>query len=50
MNQKALGAVSLGMKQAGHEADRPPSSTIVLKARMEIYLHSPVRHHGLVLN
>jgi hypothetical protein len=39
------GALSLEVKQPGHEADYSvPSSP-----KLELYLHSPIRSHGMVL-
>jgi hypothetical protein len=35
------GALSLGVKQLGHEADHSPASRAKVKEYMEVYLHSP---------
>jgi hypothetical protein len=49
--QQVLGALSLGVKQLGHATDHsPPSSAKVKQASMELYLHSPIYLHGMVLN
>jgi hypothetical protein len=47
-SQWVPGALSLGVKQPGREADNSflmPSSRM-----MELYLHSPICLHGIVLN
>jgi hypothetical protein len=44
------GALSLGVKQLGHEADHSPPSSAEVKERVELYLHSPISLHGMVLN
>jgi hypothetical protein len=35
------GALSLGVKQLGREADHPPPSSAEVKEYVELYLHSP---------
>jgi len=35
------GALSLGVKQQGHEADHSPPSSAEVKECVELYLHSP---------
>jgi len=45
-----IGALSLGLKRPGREADHsPPSSAEVIEC-VELYLHSPVRLRGVVLS
>jgi len=34
---------------SGREADHSPPSSTEVKERVEMYLHSPVRLHGVVL-
>jgi hypothetical protein len=42
------GALSLEIKWPGHEAYHSPPSSAV-KECMKLYLHSPIRLHGMVL-
>jgi hypothetical protein len=44
------GAFSLRVKHPGHEADHSPLSSAEVKEWVELYLHSPIRLHGMVLN
>jgi hypothetical protein len=44
------GALSLGVKLPGREADHSPPSSAEVKESMELYLHSPIRLHGVVLS
>jgi hypothetical protein len=44
------GALSLGVKRPGREADHSPSSSAEVKECVELYLHSPIRLHGMVLS
>jgi hypothetical protein len=44
------GAPSLGIKRPGSEADHSPPSSAEVKECVELYLHSPIRLHGVVLN
>jgi hypothetical protein len=44
------GALSLGVKRPGHEADLSPPSSAEVKECVELYLHSPIRLHGVVLS
>jgi len=44
------GALSLGVKQPGREADYSPLSSAEVKEWLELYLHSPIRLHGVVLS
>jgi hypothetical protein len=44
-------ALSVGVKQPGHEADHsPPSSSAEVKECTELCLHFPVCLHGVVLS
>jgi hypothetical protein len=38
--QRVLGALSLGVKRPGREADHSPPSNAEVKERVELYLHS----------
>jgi hypothetical protein len=44
------GALSLGVKRSGCEADRSPPSSAEINECVELYLHSPIRLHCVVLN
>jgi hypothetical protein len=44
------GALSLGVKQLGCEADHSPPSSAEVKECLELYLHFPIHLHGLVLS
>jgi hypothetical protein len=44
------GTLSLGLKQPGREADHSPPSSAEIKECVELYLHSPIRLHGVVLS
>jgi hypothetical protein len=44
------GALSLGVKRPGRETDHSPTSNVEVKECMELYLHYPVRLHGVVLS
>jgi hypothetical protein len=48
--QWVLGALSLGVKRPEREADHSPPSSAEVKECVELYLHSPIRLHGLVLS
>jgi hypothetical protein len=43
-------ALSQEIKRAGHEADHSPPSSSEVKEWVELYLHSPIRFHGVVLS
>jgi hypothetical protein len=45
-----LEAVSLEVKRPWHEADHSPPSSTEFKECVELYLHSPIRLHGVVLS
>jgi hypothetical protein len=44
------GALSLGVKRPGREADHSPPFSAEVKEWVELYLHSPIRLHGVVLS
>jgi hypothetical protein len=44
------GALSVGVKRLGCETDSSPPSSSEVKECVEIYLHSPIRLHGVVLS
>jgi len=44
------GALSLGAKRPGREADHSPPSSAEVKECVKLYLHSPIRLHGVVLS
>jgi hypothetical protein len=48
--QWAPGALSLGVKRLGREADHSSPSSAEVKECVEIYLHYPIRLHGVVLS
>jgi hypothetical protein len=48
--QWVLGAPSLEVKRPGGEADRSPPSSAEVKECAELYLHSPIQLHGVVLS
>jgi hypothetical protein len=43
------GALSLGVKRPRREADRSPPSSAEVKECVDLYLHSQIRLHGVVL-
>jgi hypothetical protein len=43
------GALSLEIKRPGRETDHSPPSGAKVKECVELYLHSPIRLHGVVL-
>jgi hypothetical protein len=45
-----IGALSLGIKRPGREADHSLPSSAEAKECVELYLHSPIRLHGVVLS
>jgi hypothetical protein len=47
--QWVLRALSLGLKRRGREADQSPPSSAEIKECVQLYRHSPVRLHGVVL-
>jgi hypothetical protein len=44
------GILSLGVKRPGREADHSSPSSAEAKESVELYLHSPIRLHGVVLS
>jgi hypothetical protein len=46
--QWVRGALSLEVKGPGREADHSPPSSAEVKECVELYLHSPIRLHGVV--
>jgi hypothetical protein len=44
------GALSLEIKRPGPEADHSPPSNVEVKECVELYLHSTIRLHGVVLS
>jgi hypothetical protein len=48
--QGVPGALSLGVKRPGREPDHSPPSSAEVKEWVELYLHSPMRLHGVVLS
>jgi hypothetical protein len=44
------GPLSLVIKRPGCEADHSPPSSAEVKECVELYLHSPIRLHGVVLS
>jgi hypothetical protein len=48
--QLVPGALSLGVKRPGREADHLPQSSAEVKELVQLYLHSPIRLHGMVLS
>jgi hypothetical protein len=44
------GALSLGVKRPAREADHSPPSSAKVKECLELYFHSPIRLHGVVLS
>jgi hypothetical protein len=48
--QRIPGALSLRVKQPGREPDHSPPSSAEVKKCMELYLHFPIRFHGVVLS
>jgi hypothetical protein len=43
------GALSLGVKWLGHEADHSPPTNAEIK-KMDLYIHSPIHLHDIGLN
>jgi hypothetical protein len=39
-----------GVKRPGREADHSPLSSAEVKECLELYVHSPIRLHGVVLS
>jgi desulfoferrodoxin (superoxide reductase-like protein) len=43
-------ALSPGVKRQGREADHSPPASAEVKENVALYIHSPIRLHGVVLN
>jgi hypothetical protein len=48
--QWVQGALSLGIERPGREANHSPTSSAEVKECVELYLHSRIRLHGVVLS
>jgi hypothetical protein len=48
--QWVSGALSLAVKRPVLEADQSPPSSAEVKECVELYLHSPIRLHGVALS
>jgi hypothetical protein len=48
--QWVLGALSLGVERLGREADHSPLSSAEVTECEKLYIHSPIRLHGVVLS
>jgi hypothetical protein len=48
--QWVLGTLSPGVKRPGCEANRSPPASADVKKNVDLYIHSPIRLHGVVLN
>jgi len=48
--QWVTGALSLGVKRPGREADHSPPSSAEVKECVELFLHYPIRLNGVVLS
>jgi hypothetical protein len=44
------GALSPGVKRSRREADHSPPSSAEVKNAWKLYIHSPIRLHGVVLS
>jgi hypothetical protein len=44
------GTLSPGVKRPGFEADHSPLTSAEAKKNLAIYIHSPIRLHGVVFN
>jgi hypothetical protein len=44
------GALSTGVKRPGPEADHSPQTNAEVKTNVDLYIHSYMRLHGVVLN
>jgi hypothetical protein len=44
------GALSPGVKRPGSEADHSPPASAEVKENVDLYIYSPIRLHGVVLN
>jgi hypothetical protein len=48
--QMGTGALSPGVKRPGPEADHLHLISAEVNKIVDLYIHSPIRHHGVVLN
>jgi hypothetical protein len=48
--QRVRGAHSSGVKRPEREADNSPPASAEVKENVDLYIHSPIRLHGVVLN
>jgi hypothetical protein len=48
--QRVPGAFCLGVKRPAREADHSPPSSAEVKEYVELYFHSSIRLHGVVLS
>jgi hypothetical protein len=48
--QWVLGDLSPGVKIPGREAGHSPPTTSEIKKNVDLYIHSPIRLHGVVLS
>jgi hypothetical protein len=48
--QWVTGAPSTGVKRPGRDADHSPPSSAEVKECVDLYLHSPIRLHGVALS
>jgi hypothetical protein len=44
------GALSPGVKRPSREVDHSPPTSAEVKKNVNLYIHSPIRLHGVVLN
>jgi hypothetical protein len=49
-NQWVPGTLSLGIKRPGHEAGHSPPPSVDVKECVELYFHSPIHLHGVVIS
>jgi hypothetical protein len=48
--QLLLGDLSPGVKRLGCEPDHSPPTSAKVQKNVDLYIHSPIRLHGIVLN
>jgi hypothetical protein len=44
------GTLSSGVKRPGREADHSPSTSAEVQKNVDLYIHSPIRLHGMLFN
>jgi hypothetical protein len=49
-DQWAPGDLSLRIKRQEHEADHSPPTSVEGQEYVDLYIYSPIRLHGIVLN